>query len=167
MSSIEHSLLQLLADTETPLYTAYAWLNDRIGRAISIARFLRLLDPLIESDAARLWAVNYATSERVRWHEIPLDLERRYHDVPDLDPAYDPFGLSLTLGPSADLRLEPAWRVDFDFDALTFRLTANPEEADVACTRVNQLFPDLDFAEDHRTAHAGQVRITGSIVDRT
>jgi hypothetical protein len=166
MNSIDLWLLELLQMAESPVYSAYRWLGRQLGRELSMAEFFRLLAPLLEGDVVRLWAVDMATEERSRWCEIPSDLEERYAEIPDLDDRFDPFGLSLTLGPAADLEASPDWEVDLDFEERRFALTAKPHAVDCAQRQVRRLFPDLDFAEEAREVAGDRVRITGSVMER-
>jgi hypothetical protein len=115
MNSIDLMLLDLVQIAEAPVYSAHRWLSRQLGRELSMAEFLRLLAPLVDEDVIRLWAVDSTTHERRRWIEVPSDLDERYARIPDLDDSFDPFGLSLTLGPAADLDADPDWEVDFDF----------------------------------------------------
>ena len=166
MNSIDLWLLELLQVAEAPVYSAYRWLGRQIGREWSMAEFLRLLAPLLDDDVVRLWVVDIATEERSRWSEIPSDLEQRYAEITDLDDGFDPFGLSLTLGPAADLEASPDWEVDFDFKEYRFAVTAKPHAVDSAQQQVRRLFPDLDFAEEDREVAGDRVRVTGSMMER-
>lgn len=131
-----------------------------------MAGFLRLLAPLLEDDVVRLWAVDIRTEERSRWSEIPPALAERYAEIPDLDDSFDPFGLSLTLGPAADLEASPDWEVDFDFQQRRFVVTAKPHAIDGAQQQVRRLFPDIDFAEEDRRHVGDRVHSTGSVTER-
>jgi hypothetical protein len=166
MNSIDLWLLELLQMAEAPVYSAYRWLGRQLGHELSMAEFLRLLAPLLADDVVRLWTVDITTEERSRWSEIPLGLEERYAEIPDLDDSFDPFGLSLTLGPAADLEVSPDWEADFDFDERRFAVTAKPHAVDSAQQQVRRLFPDLDFAEEERGPAGDHIRITGSMTER-
>jgi hypothetical protein len=131
-----------------------------------MAEFFRLLAPLLENDVVRLWLVDIATEERSRRNEIPSDLEERYAEIPDLDDSFDPFGLSLTLGPAADLEERPDWEVDFDFEQRRFVVIAKPHAIESVQQQVGRLFPDLDFAEEDRGVAGDRVRIVGSVIER-
>lgn len=166
MNSIDLRLLELLQIAEAPVYSAYRWLSRQLGRELSMAEFLRLLATLLEDDVVRLWAVDIATEERSRWSKVPPDLEKRYAEIPDLDDSFDPFGLSLTLGPAADLDASPDWEVNFDFEERRFAVTAKPDAVESAQQQVKRFFPDLDFAEEDREVASDRIRITGSVTER-
>jgi hypothetical protein len=166
MNSIDLRLLELLQIAETPVYSAYRWLSRELGRELSMAEFFRLLSPLLEGDVVRMWAVDIATQKRLRWSEVPPDLQAQYMEVPDLDDSFDPFGLSLALGPAADLNASPDWEVEFDFEKPRFVVTARPHALESALQQVRRLFPDLDFAEKDRGVAGDRVRITGLVTER-
>jgi hypothetical protein len=131
-----------------------------------MAEFFQILAPLLEEDVVRLWAVDLTTEKRSRWSEIPSDLGEQYADLADLDDSFDPFGLSLTLGPDADLESSPDWEVDFDFEERHFAVTAKPPAMEGALQRIRRLFPDLDFVEADRGVAGDRIRITGSMTER-
>jgi hypothetical protein len=166
MNSIDLRLLDLLQIAEAPVYSAYRWLSRQLGRELSMAEFFRLLAPLLEEDVVRLWAVDITIQERSRWSELPSDLEERYAEIADLDDSFDPLGLSLTLGPAADLEASPDWEVDFDFEKRRFVVTAKPHAVESAQQQARRLFPDLDFADQDREVAGDRVRITGSVTER-
>ncbi|MET0600772.1 MAG: hypothetical protein ABW167_02175 [Baekduia sp.] len=166
MNSIDLALLELVQIAEAPIYPAYRWLSRQLGRELSMAEFFQLLAPLLEDDVVRLWAVDLTTGERSRLSTIPSDLDERYAELTDLDDSFDPFGLSLTLGPSADLESSPDWEVDFDFEERHFAVTAQARSTEGALQQVRRLFPDLDFVEENRGVAGDRIRITGSITER-
>jgi hypothetical protein len=166
MNSIELMLLDLVQIAEAPVYPAHRWLSGQLGRESSMAEFLRLLEPLVEEDVVRLWAVDSTTHERVRWRELPSALAQRYAQVPDLDDSFDPFGLSLTLGPAADLDASPDWEAVFDFDERRFRVTAKPGAIAGALAQIERLFPDLEFVEDDTGPGGDRVLVVGSVRER-
>lgn len=167
MSSIDLRLLALLQIAESPLYSAYRWLGRQMGGTIPMGEFFKLLAPLLDEDVVRLWCVDVATGERSRWAEIPADLERRFADTPDLDESFDPFGLSLTLGPAADVDATPQWEIDFDLEKRRFVVAAQSDAVDSAQGHLRRLFPDLVFVADSRDAFGDRVRVTGSVAERS
>lgn len=166
MNSINLRLLDLIQVAEAPVYSAYRWLSRQLGRQLSMAEFFRLLAGMVEDDVVRLWAVDVVTHERSRWNDIPDDLEERYAQIGELDDGFDPFGLSLTLGPAADLEVSPDWEVDFDFDGRRFVVLANPHAVASARQQIRRMFPEFDFVEDSPKVGADRVRITGSVTEQ-
>jgi hypothetical protein len=163
MNGIEAQLLDLVQIAESPLYSAYRWLGRQLGRGLSISEFLRLVDGLVQQDMLRLWSIDPTHQKRSRLSEVPEGLEQRYVRVDDLDESFDPFALSLTLGPEADLEAEPDWEVDFDFDRETFRVKARPGAEEVAVHKLARLFPDVELVEEQRGSRADRVEISGSL----
>jgi hypothetical protein len=167
VNSIDLCLLELIQIAEAPVYPAYRWLSRQLGRELPMAEFLRILAPLLADDVVRLWAVDLTIEKRSRWREIPSDLGEQYADLADLDDSFDPFGLSLTLGPAADLDSSPDWEVDFDFAEQHFAVSAGPPSMEGALQRIRGLFPDIDFVEENRGVAGDRIRITGSMTERT
>jgi hypothetical protein len=163
MNSLELRLLDLLQLAETPLYSAYRWLGERVGAQLSLPEFLRLVDQMASGDTVRLWSVDPGTSTRKRLPRVPDHLERRYDELGDLDGTYDPLGLSVTVGPRSAPREEPAWSIDLDIAAQRFVLTGDADVVDEAEEAVNRLFPDLELVERERRTDHGRVRIVGSV----
>ena len=159
-------LLDLVQIAEAPVYSAYRWLCRQLGRDLAMAEFFRLLRPLVEQDVVRVWAVDSTTHNRARWSEIPSDLDEKYAEISELDDSFDPFGLSLTLGPAADLDASADWEVDFDLSERRFLVTAEPHVVEDAQRTIRRLFPDLEFSENHRSVGADRVRIAGSVTER-
>jgi hypothetical protein len=166
MNSFELRLLELVQVAESPVYSTFRWLSRQVGHDLAMAEFFRVLNSMVDRDVVRLWAVDAETHERSRWHEVPLDIERRYAEIADLDDSFDPLGLSLTLGPAADVEAAPEWGVDFDFDQARFVMTATLDSVEDAWRQIGRLFPDIDFVEVGRATVAGGVRIEGSISEQ-
>lgn len=164
MNGIELLLLDLVQMAETPLYPAYRWLGRQLGRDLSLAEFLRLVDRLVGDDVLRLWSIDAASQERSRLNAVPEHLEERYRQFDALDDSFDPFVLSLTPGSAAEPRIEPDWEVDFDFDRETFRLEAKPERVEVALQKLAVLFPDVELVTTgSRPIAPDRLDISGSI----
>jgi hypothetical protein len=163
MNSIDLLLLELVGMAEAPLYPTYRWLGSQFGRDLSLAEFLRMIERLMDDDVLRLWEVDATTHERVRWAAMPSDLERRYLDVADLSDSFDPFGLSLTPGPDANLSSDPDWEADFDFNDGHFLITAKPRAAEQAREQLSRLFPDVHFQEKNRERVGDRTKISGTI----
>lgn len=163
MNAIEASLVDLVQVAESPLYSAYRWLGREIGRDLSMSEFLRLVDGLIDDHVVRLWAVDPASEERTEVRTLPDDLERRYAQLAnELDAGFDPFGLSLTLGPRADVDAEPDWSVDLDLDSARFQVDARPGHDEEALGQLEVLLPDVALVEEARVSANDRIRITGS-----
>lgn len=163
MTPIEAMLLDLIRIAESPLYSAYRWLGREIGRDMRLDRFLALIDHLLEADTLRLWLVDPATQERTRLPRVPAQLDARYSAESTLDPAFDPFGLSLTLGPSARRDEDPEWEVDFDFAQGRFHLTAVVGREAKALGQLERLFPDLELHQRERTQDGDRAQIFGVV----
>src|SRR4051812_41756790 len=114
MSPLETLLVSLVQIAEAPLYSAYRWVGRQVGRDVALSEFLRLVDRLLEQDTLRLWLTDSTSHERERRLQTPGALDQKYAELADLDRSFDPFGLSLTLGPHADVDREPDWRIDLD-----------------------------------------------------
>jgi hypothetical protein len=165
MTPIESMLIDLVQIAESPLYSAYRWLGRELGRDVRLDAFLRLIDQLLRDEKLRLWRVDPESQERTRVFRIPAGIERRYTAEPSLDPAFDPFGLSLTLGPEAPRDEDSEWEVDFDFDEGRFTLVAVASREEEAVAQLKRLFPDVGLLTVERTRAGGRVQIAGTISD--
>lgn len=164
MNGIEALLVDLVQAAESPLYSSYRWLGRQLGRDVSMPEFLRLVDRLVQLDVLRLWSVDPKSRERTRLPAVPQGLAQQYAGIEDLDDGFDPFVLSLTLGPAADVDSAPEWEVDLDFDHGTFRLKANAGVESMAMRRLALLFPDVELIEQHRALHAADsIELAGSL----
>jgi len=164
VNSIELQLLDLLQKAETPLYSAQRWVVRQLGRELAMPEFLRLLAPLLEDDVVRLWAVDASTGERSRRSAVPPDLAERYAaEASHLDDSFDPFGLSLTLGPAAEAQANAEWGLEID--GRCFRVTAQLHAVEDVRRQVERLFPDLNFVEESRNVDGDRVEINGSITE--
>ncbi|MGB2758230.1 MAG: hypothetical protein WBD02_11290 [Acidimicrobiia bacterium] len=146
MDPVERRLVELLAIAETPLYSAYIWLNRQLGCALPLEAFLRFMNSLVRRGLVHLWVVDSVTGERAELPKSRTDLAYRYSTVRALDPAYDPFGLSLTVSAAARPMAgvdEPEWTLDVDWEAGTFTVSGDVE---CAMARLSQLFTDHEFA---------------------
>ncbi|MEY2430372.1 MAG: hypothetical protein QOC92_97 [Acidimicrobiaceae bacterium] len=164
MNGIAASLLDLVGVGESPLYSAYRWLGREIGRDLSRSEFLSLVDRLVEEDVLRLWSVDPDSEDRTRLMSTPDGLEHRYRSLGHTDGSYDPFGLSLTAGPEAEVRTVPDWQVDFDFDSQTFELEVRAGLDDEALARLRRLFPDVKLVEAERVSTGDHTRVSGQLV---
>jgi hypothetical protein len=164
MTPIEAMLVDLVQVAESPLYSAYRWLGREIGRDVHLDRFLELIDRLLRTDTLRLWLVDPATQERKRLLRVPAELEARYSAEPSLDPAFDPFGLTLTLGTDAD-DAEREWEIDFDFAQGRFSIVAVVGRDAEALDQIQRLFPDVELHELQRTQAGDTTRIAGLVIE--
>lgn len=165
MNGIEVRLLELVQMAESPLYSAYRWLGRQLGRNLAMSEFLHLVDSLVQQDILRLWSIDPASQERTRSRVVPEELEQRYLRLDDLDKSFDPFALSLTLGPAADVDADPEWEVDFDFEQETFRVKAKRGAESVAMRKLAELFPDVELVEERRTADVtDRIELSGSLL---
>lgn len=115
MNSVE-LLLDLVRIAEVPLYSSYCWLGGQFGCQLSLGEFLRLVEDLLARDVLRLWEIDPQSHDRTELFAVPEGLKERYRSVGELDGRFDPFGLSLTLGASAQVDVEPSWEIDLDFE---------------------------------------------------
>jgi hypothetical protein len=164
MTGIDAALLELVQQAETPLYSAYAWLGREFGRPLPMGRFLKLVNELVAEDKLRLWSVDPDAFERERLASTPRGLAEHYAQLGGLDPAFDPFGLSLTLGGAVDPDEEPDWRLDIDFEAEQFGLEVAPGKEAEALAQVGQFFPDVRLVERGRSQRDHRTRIRGMLV---
>lgn len=164
MSQFETLLVELVQIAEAPLYSAYRWIGRRVGRDIALDEYLRLVDRLLEQDVLRLWSVDPTTYERTRCPRVPSDLGQQYAGLAEPDESFDPFGLSLTLGPAAEPDRDPDWRIDLNEQ--TFTMHAKPGCVDIAREQMVKLFPDLEFCEGATSAAKNEVTFAGSFVAR-
>jgi hypothetical protein len=164
MNGVEVRLVELIHIAESPLYSAYRWTGRQLGRNVSISEFLRLIDGLVRQEVLYLWSIDQKTQERTRLGAVPDGLAQRYGALSDLDDSFDPFALSLTLGPGADVAAEPEWEVDFDFDRKTFRVNASPGAEEVALQKLGELFPDVELVEERRRSDSSDcIELSGSL----
>jgi len=61
MNSLHLLLLELLRMAETPVYSAFRWLGQQLGRPIALQEFVQLVDDLLEKNAIQLRAVDVDT----------------------------------------------------------------------------------------------------------
>jgi hypothetical protein len=162
MNPIERRLLGLVEIAETPLYSAYRWLGRDLGGGdLSMPGFLQLVERLVECNVVQLWRIDLDTHERQRMTSLPSGLAARYATISDLDDGYDPFAMSLTVGPSAESREDPAWECDLDFSARRFVIRARAEAVAEAHTQLSCLWGSVTFHEQRRMEDGSQVRIEG------
>jgi hypothetical protein len=169
MNAIEQRLLDLLGMAESPLYSAYRWLDDELGQRLSLSAFLLFLNGLLENDSVRLWSVDHESGDRTELFEVSAGLAERYSRYESLDETYDPFSLSLTLGTAVQLDELPeaTWTLDIDSGGLLpFR--APNKVADDALADVLRLLPDLDFVRTEiRNVGQYEVVIHGQVKPAT
>ncbi len=163
LDAIEHRILQLLGDAETPLYSAWRWLDKQTGGALPLERFLVMVDELASRDQVRLWHIDFESRDRAELFEVPVGLPQRYeeHD----DDAYDPFGYSLTLGPNADIDRVAEWELDLNFQQGTFELLArNPNlQLDDILNKLSSYFPDVSLIPTETLRQQEERRIIGRV----
>jgi hypothetical protein len=163
MNSLGWLLLDLLRLADTPLYSSYAWLGDRLGRRVSLLEFLALVQELLDRDQVRLWSIDVESGERDERHALPPDLAQRYMALGHADDRYDPLGLTLALGPKAGPNPEADWEVDLDFERGTFDLIATSSAASAALRQLGRYFPDVDIVPETTTQAGGRTRIVGRV----
>jgi len=161
MNSLHLLLLELLRMAETPVYSAFRWLGQQLGRPIALQEFVQLVDDLLEKNAIQLRAVDVDTGEAKQLHALPPDLATRYVTFGYTDGSSDPLGLSLTVGPAAEPDVEAAWEFDIDFQRGTFDLTATPANARRALGQLGRYFPDVTIVPEQTTREEGHTRIVG------
>jgi hypothetical protein len=147
MTGIEAALLELVQVAEAPLYSAYAWLGREFAQ-----------------DKLRLWSVDPEACARERLSSIPADLADRYEHVEGPDAAFDPFGLSLTLGSAATPDEEPDWTLNLDFEAEQFGLDVVSGKEGEALAQAARFFPDVEFVERQRSQRDHRTKIVGSLI---
>jgi hypothetical protein len=165
MDPIVRELVELLSNAETPVYSAYRWLGRRLGRELALAGFLELLSSSVDDDVVQLWEVDPLTHERTRIHVVSPSLEERYRATRHSDAAFDPFGMSLTLGSGAAVDPADPWELDLEIQAQRFTLRGSDAAVKRAQARLRGLFPDLEFQANERVRddHGG-VTLSGSLL---
>lgn len=93
----EAALLQMLADSDEPLYSCFAEMEERVGEHLTLAEFFVLVDDLVERGLLCLYWVDGAQQVHAL-EQVPSDLAYRYGEISHQDPRFDPysFGLGLT-----------------------------------------------------------------------
>jgi hypothetical protein len=163
VNGVEERLIDLVQVAETPLYSAYCWLGRQLGRDVSMREFLRLVDDLVRRETLCLWSIDPTSEKRSRLLEVPKDIKHQYAQL-DSDGSFDPFALSVTLGPAAQIGAESEWEVDLDFQSLTFQVRSKPEVEGGALRNLADLYPDTRFVETRREAEgSGWIAISGRL----
>jgi hypothetical protein len=166
-NALETRLVDLVQVAESPLYSAYRWLSRDLGRALALEAFLRLVDGLVARDVLLLWEVDPVSGVRRQLATTPPDLPGRHEALDDLDEQFDPFGLSLTIGPAAEMNADPEWEFDLDFEHGSFLVRAQPGSGQMALDALGALFPDVALQPGAEETVDDHVRISGSINLRT
>ena len=163
MNSLHRLLLDLLQMAETPLYSAYCWLGDQLGRRPALSEFIELVRVLLDKELIRLWTIDPGSGERSQLLDLPAGLNERYVALGHADPRYDPLGLSIGPGPKADSSVEVDWEANLDFERGDFNLTATASAASKALHQLGRYFPDVDILPETTTHEGSNVRIAGRI----
>jgi hypothetical protein len=160
MSSPDLLLVELTSMAETPLYSAYRWLNDAYGRPIDFPEFLHVVDEMLHSDVIRMWSV--AGADRTEWYEVPSGLASRYLKSGHDDRRYDPFGMSIGLSEQGAAPLGD-WEVDLRLDDHTFALRIRSNARGDVFNRLTRLFPDLNFVVDNEATYPDGTVVSGRV----
>lgn len=163
MSGLERLILDLVQIAEAPVYSTYRWLGRELGRDMPLSEFLRIIGRAIERDVLRLWSIDPRSGDRTELFDVPPDLESRYQNEPELDERFDPFGLSLTLGATADVEAEPEWELDLDFDEGVFELELHGGHEAEALEQLARCYPDLRASVTARQDDGGVRRVVGTL----
>lgn len=145
MNNPEAIILDFVAQAEAPLYSTYEWMGQELGRNVSLAGFLLLVDEMIKDKRLRLWSVSLDTQSRRELDSVPDGLESAYKEHAHSDASYDPFALSLTLGPHAGERDFPDWDAELDFDAGSFEIHSRRRALGDGLEQIGRLFPEFQF----------------------
>lgn len=168
MNSIELLLIELVQMAESPLYSAYRWLGRQLGRELSMREFVRIVDDLSGTGALQIWSIDSQLGTRTILDTVPSDLEVRYSEVGHSDPTYDPFALSLTVGPAVPSADVPDWVVEFDFRRETFSVNAAVGTERTALSKLADVFPDIELIEDRRAVlNSGRLELSGRVRPRS
>lgn len=165
MTGLECLIVDLVGIAEAPVYSTYRWLGRQLGRDVSLSEFLHVVGQAIERDVVRLWSIDTGSAERTELFSVPPDLQTRYESEPGLDDRYDPFGLSLTLGASADVDAEPEWKFRLDFDDQVFEITAQVGHEAEALEQLTRCYPELRPSVTVREEHGQVRRLVGTFSD--
>jgi hypothetical protein len=161
---LDIAILELLEMAETPLYSMYCVALDDLGGNVSLAAFLEHVDELVQNGVLRLWQVDDAR-ERKELRGVPEELEQSYGRVADLDRSYDPFRLTLTLGPAAPDTSEPNWEVDTDFERKRFVMLVRRGPVVEAFDDTERVLPAFKLVERSREHDGSLLRIEGDLLD--
>ena len=161
MTGLERLIVDLVQIAEAPVYSTYRWLGRQLGRDLPLSEFLRVVGQAIEGDLLRLWSIDARSGDRTELLSVPPDLESRYESEAGLDDRYDPFGLSLTLGASANVDAEPEWEFRIDFDDQVFEITAQAGHEAEALEELTRCYPDLHPSVTAREQHGQLRRLVG------
>jgi hypothetical protein len=123
MKDYQLELLDLLANAETPLYSAFVFSRERAAPALELTAFLQDVEALMLSGAVVL---RHTDARTVELAHVPAGLALQY-DPTELDGTYDPLGFSLALSPALDSLRSREWNADFDFVRGTFRIESETE----------------------------------------
>jgi hypothetical protein len=170
VTAVELLLLELVQIAEAPLYSSYRWLDHRLAGRLSLRSFLALVEGLVVRDVVRLWSVDARTGDRTELYSVPEALGARYSRITDLDESFDPFGLSLTLGPAAPegMTAEPAWSLELDAINGTFELRAPEHTAEAVLHDVEDVLHEVRLRPSElRLVGDGQVIIAGHVESRS
>lgn len=170
MNAIELLVLDLVRVAETPLYSAYRWLDFKLARRLSLPSFFDLVGELIERDVVRLWSVDASTGDRTELYGVPDALLVKYSEITDADETFDPFGFSLTVGAIAcdDIEAVPDWSFDVDAKARVFELRAPGHAADAVLHDLGKILSDLVLRRSAvRRLEDGKIAINGSVEQRS
>jgi hypothetical protein len=168
MSAVNLLLIDLVSIAETPLYSAYRWLDRRLANKLALTSFLALVEGLVTSEAVRLWSVDAHSGDRTELYAVPDHLGEKYSEFTGLDEAFDPFGLSLTLGTAVhdDVLPDAQWSFDLDVTG-RFELRAPDDVAEAVLRDVEEVLPGLLLRRSEaRQIGGGQVVISGSSQQR-
>lgn len=164
MTPFELSVIGLLRDGSTPLYSMYWSVARAFHGRVSMASFLVLVDELLSDSSVELWQSVDEAGRGLRLSSVPERLEVFYSKV-ERDRSYDPFDLLLQLGPNAPSGEDPDWELSVDGDAGRFVVEgprgAVPDDVGFALRFLDGRATELRRVDDGET-----VRIEGEILRR-
>jgi hypothetical protein len=155
------TLMRLLQDAETPLYSAYRFVADTIHPTMRLDEFLTLVNTSMSESQVVLRQVTEGKGREV--DSIPEGLAQKYESVEGLDPRFDPFGYSLRLGPEAPDHDHPVWLIDVDLVAGLFTWEGDPRMEGETIDRVSRLHPGYTFSTVSREESGGRLRVKGQV----
>lgn len=166
MTRAELLLVELVNLGESPLYSAMAWLASELDRPVEIGEFLTILGGLVERDIVRLWSVDRTSHDRTELYAVPAGLVEKYQRSRHVDQRFDPFGLSLTIGPAATEPPAPPWEVEWSIERGEFSLRAEPSEVDRALAAIAERVLDRRLVVVETNEKNGKVFVRGRITPK-
>jgi hypothetical protein len=157
---VEDEIIDLLSMSEEPLYSTFRHVEKAFDTRVSLEEFLAIIRQMMDTDFVQLWEWDFEANRPIRLVSIPENLAMQYHATGHEDPRFDPFALSLTLGPNASDRTStPPWTIDIDFEHQTFVVHGPRAVHSDALSAIERLLPDVSLVP----VNSDETRVTGTV----